>query len=55
MKENKEVVKKIKAGKSNAIGYLVGQVIQKTKGQANPSQAQKQLLLHLQGPTLKAN
>ena len=31
----------IKAGKDKAIGYLVGQVMKKSKGQANPSLAQK--------------
>lgn len=31
----------IKAGKEKAIGYLVGQVMKKSKGQANPSMAQK--------------
>ena len=31
----------IKAGKDKAIGYLVGQVMKKSRGQANPSLAQK--------------
>ena len=31
----------IKAGKDKAIGYLVGQVMKKSKGQANPALAQK--------------
>lgn len=31
----------IKAGKDKAIGYLVGQVMKKSKGQANPGLAQK--------------
>ena len=31
----------IKAGKDKAIGYLVGQVMKKSKGKANPSLAQK--------------
>ncbi|MEA3355494.1 MAG: Asp-tRNA(Asn)/Glu-tRNA(Gln) amidotransferase subunit GatB [Patescibacteria group bacterium] len=54
IKENPEVVKKFKTGKTNVIGFLVGQVMKKTKGQANPKQAQKQLLIHLQGPSLQA-
>lgn len=33
----------IKAGKDKAIGYLVGQVMKKSKGQANPSLAQKMI------------
>lgn len=31
----------IKAGKEKAIGYLVGQIMKKSKGQANPALAQK--------------
>ncbi len=31
----------IKAGKDKAIGYLVGQVMKKSRGQANPAMAQK--------------
>jgi len=31
----------IKAGKDKAIGYLVGQIMKKSKGQANPALAQK--------------
>lgn len=34
-------IEDIKAGKDKAIGYLVGQVMKKSKGQANPSLAQK--------------
>ena len=33
----------IKAGKDKAIGYLVGQVMKKSKGQANPALAQKMI------------
>lgn len=33
----------IKAGKEKAIGYLVGQVMKKSKGQANPALAQKMI------------
>jgi len=31
----------IKAGKDKAIGFLVGQIMKKSKGQANPAMAQK--------------
>lgn len=31
----------IRSGKDKAIGYLVGQVMKRSKGQANPSLAQK--------------
>ena len=39
--ENPKVAQDIKAGQEKAIGFLVGQVMAKTKGQANPSLAQK--------------
>ncbi len=34
--ENPKVVEEIRGGKKKAFGYLVGQVMKKTKGQANP-------------------
>ncbi len=34
--ENNEAIEKYKNGKTNAIDYLVGQVMMKTKGKANP-------------------
>ena len=42
--ENSDVVEKFKAGKTAVIGFLVGQVLKKAKGQADPKQAQKSLL-----------
>lgn len=39
--ENTGVVDSIKAGKTSAIGFLVGQVMAKTKGQANPGVVNK--------------
>lgn len=39
----------IKAGKDKAIGYLVGQVMKKSKGQANPSLAQRLIRERLRG------
>ena len=36
LSENTEIVATIKAGKTSAIGFLVGQVMAKTKGQASP-------------------
>ncbi len=41
--ENPEVVEDIKNGKDKAVGYLVGQIMQKTKGQANPQKANRML------------
>jgi len=34
--ENRNVVDQIKSGKESALGFLVGQVMKKTKGKANP-------------------
>lgn len=41
IKENSKVVADIKAGNDKAIAFLVGQVMAKSKGKANPSLAQK--------------
>ena len=39
--ENSEIVASIKAGKTAAIGFLVGQIMKETKGQANPGVVNK--------------
>lgn len=39
--ENPEAVEDVKKGEMKAIGFLVGQVMAKSKGQANPALAQK--------------
>jgi len=39
--ENPKAVADVKAGEAKAIGFLVGQVMAKSKGQANPGLAQK--------------
>ena len=39
-----EVVEKVKAGKRNGVGFLVGQVLQKSGGRANPKLVQQALL-----------
>jgi Asp-tRNA(Asn)/Glu-tRNA(Gln) amidotransferase B subunit len=36
IKENPKVVQEIESGKKKAIGFLIGQVMQKTDGRANP-------------------
>ena len=41
--DNPQAVADVKAGEMKAIGYLVGQVMKHSKGQANPSLAQKLL------------
>lgn len=38
--KNPDVVEQIKAGEDKAIGFLVGQVMKESKGQANPQMAQ---------------
>ena len=39
--ENPQVVASIKAGKHEAIGFIVGQVMKETRGQANPTLVNK--------------
>jgi aspartyl-tRNA(Asn)/glutamyl-tRNA(Gln) amidotransferase subunit B len=46
MTENPEVVAKIKKGKKQSIAFLIGQIMKKTRGQANPQLA-NQLLAQL--------
>jgi aspartyl-tRNA(Asn)/glutamyl-tRNA(Gln) amidotransferase subunit B len=41
--ENPEVADKVRGGQVNAIGFLVGQVMKKTRGQANPGLVNKLL------------
>lgn len=49
LSENPQVVDDWKHGKDHAIGYLVGQVMKKSKGKANPSMA-KERILSIIGP-----
>ncbi|MGE5585084.1 MAG: Asp-tRNA(Asn)/Glu-tRNA(Gln) amidotransferase GatCAB subunit B, partial [Bacillota bacterium] len=41
--ENRDVADEVRAGKDRALGFLVGQVMKKTRGRANP-QAVNRLL-----------
>ena len=41
IKANLKAVESYKKGKSEALGYLVGQVMRETKGQANPEMTNK--------------
>ncbi len=43
IEDNPEIVEKIKKGKTNVIKYLVGQVMKKTQGQAEPNTVQELL------------
>ncbi len=45
--ENQEIVKKIKAGKIEPVNFLVGQVMKKTKGQANAKLVREMILQKL--------
>jgi aspartyl-tRNA(Asn)/glutamyl-tRNA(Gln) amidotransferase subunit B len=45
--ENPEVAADIRDGQDKALGFLVGQVMAKTKGQANPALAQEIIKQHL--------
>jgi aspartyl-tRNA(Asn)/glutamyl-tRNA(Gln) amidotransferase subunit B len=47
--KNTQAVADYKAGKEQAIVYLVGQVMKATKGRANPSMARETLLRILEG------
>lgn len=49
LQANPSVVEDWKHGKDHAIGYLVGQVMKKSKGKANPSMA-KEMILSIIGP-----
>ena len=47
--ENPDVADKVRGGQTNAIGFLVGQVMKKTKGQANPGMVNKLIAEKLAG------
>ena len=46
--ENTQAIEDFKAGKDRAVGFLVGQVMKKSKGQANPGMVSKMLKEELQ-------
>lgn len=47
IKENEKAAQDVKNGEMKAIGFLVGQVMKKSKGKANPALAQQLLKKHL--------
>ncbi|KKP63789.1 MAG: Aspartyl/glutamyl-tRNA(Asn/Gln) amidotransferase subunit B, partial [candidate division WS6 bacterium GW2011_GWE1_34_7] len=49
IKDNPKAVSDFKSGKQATIGYLVGQVMQKTKGSADPNKAKLVLIEKLNG------
>jgi len=44
LKENQKAVEDIKAGKMNAIWFLVGQVMKKTQWKSNPAKAKNMII-----------
>jgi aspartyl-tRNA(Asn)/glutamyl-tRNA(Gln) amidotransferase subunit B len=53
IQDNTDAVAKFKSGKTNVIGFLIGQVMRLTGGKIDPKQAQHELLNKLQGRALK--
>ena len=49
LNNNPKAVSDFKSGKQASIGYLVGQVMQKTKGSADPNKARLVLIEKLNG------
>ncbi len=47
--ENPQSVEDYKAGKSNALKYLVGQSMRLSKGKANPQMINEMILARLEG------
>jgi len=45
--ENSRAVQDYRNGKEQAVSYLIGQIMRKTKGQANPALLRKNLLDYL--------
>jgi hypothetical protein len=48
-----DAVADVRAGKGQAIGFLVGQVMKATRGQANAAVAQAALRERLEGPEVR--
>lgn len=49
IKENPDLVEKYRSGKTQVMGFLLGQIMQKTKGKANPQVLNKLLKEKLDG------
>lgn len=49
LENNPQSIEDYKAGKNKALGFLVGQAMKETKGQANPGMLNKMILEELQG------
>ena len=47
LSENESAIVDFNNGKENAVRYLIGQVMKKSRGTANPSQTEKEILRQL--------
>lgn len=47
LKENEKSINDYKNGKTNALGYLVGQCMKATKGKGNPAMIKEFILKYL--------
>ena len=47
LNENESAIEDFNKGKENAVRYLIGQVMKKSRGTANPSQTEKEILNQL--------
>ena len=48
IEENSEIIERIKAGEDKLVGFLVGQLIKKSKGKVNPGLAKEFLLKEIE-------
>jgi aspartyl-tRNA(Asn)/glutamyl-tRNA(Gln) amidotransferase subunit B len=56
LRDNPEAVERYRSGRTNVLGFLVGQVLQRSQGKANPklvTQLLQQQLLPQEGPTVR--
>ena len=47
IKENDSAIEDYNSGKENAVRFLIGQVMKKSRGTANPSETEKEILKQL--------
>ena len=46
--ENPDIIEKYKNGRGNVVDYLTGQIMKKTRGQANPTIARSTMLKEIE-------
>ena len=49
IKENQDIVDRIKSGEDKLVGFLVGQLMKQSNGSVNPGMAKELLLKELEG------